>query len=201
MMPASRPPSSNTATQPKPFDVISTIASAIRAFAADARHAVAGVHDLPHMRELGPELAARMKGAEIERGEAAPLEQRDRQRIAQHELHRRRGGRGLEPVGAGLRRARHASGRRRPRGRACCRPRRSSRSAEWRSAWRKSRSPPVPPSRPTRRWPARRRRSAPCRGRRGSPRPDGRRRPARRSRRGSLRSCARYARICRCRSR
>ena len=58
------------------------------------------------MREFGPELAARMKGAEIERGEAPALEQRDRQRVAQHQLHRRRGG-GGEPVGAGLRRARH----------------------------------------------------------------------------------------------
>ena len=71
----------------------------------DARHAVAGVHDFPHMRQLGPELAAWMKRAEVERGEAAALEQRDRQRVAQHELHRRRGGRGFEPVGAGLRRA------------------------------------------------------------------------------------------------
>ena len=47
-----------------------------------------------------------MKGAEIERGEAAALEQRDRQRVPQHQLHRRRGRRS-EPVGAGLRRARH----------------------------------------------------------------------------------------------
>ena len=72
----------------------------------DARHAVAGVHHFPHMSQLGPELAAWMKRTEVEGGEAAALEQRDRQRVAQHELHRRRGGRG-EPVGAGLRRARH----------------------------------------------------------------------------------------------
>ena len=72
----------------------------------DARNALAGVHDFPHMGELGPELAAGMKGAEIERGEAPAFEQRDRQRVAEHELHRRRGGRG-KAVRAGLGRARH----------------------------------------------------------------------------------------------
>ena len=72
----------------------------------DARNAVAGVHDFAHMGEFRPELAAWMKSAEVERGEAAALEQRDRQRVAEHELHRRRGRRG-EPVGAGLRRTGH----------------------------------------------------------------------------------------------
>ena len=47
-----------------------------------------------------------MKRTEVEGGESAALEQRDRQRVAQHQLHRRRGGRG-EAVGAGLRRAGH----------------------------------------------------------------------------------------------
>jgi hypothetical protein len=73
---------------------------------ADARDALAGVHDFAHMLEFRAELAARVKGAEIERGEAAALDERDGQRVAEHELHRGRGGRG-EPVGAGLRRARH----------------------------------------------------------------------------------------------
>ena len=65
-------------------------------------HPLAGMHDFAHVGELGAELAARMKSAEIERGEAAALEQRDRQRIAEHELHGRRGRRS-KAVGAGLR--------------------------------------------------------------------------------------------------
>src|SRR5271165_6031782 len=41
----------------------------------DPRDALAGVHDVADMGEPGPELAARMKCLEIERGEAAALEE------------------------------------------------------------------------------------------------------------------------------
>ena len=64
-----------------------------------AWNAVAGVHDFSHMRQLGSELSLGMKRAEVERGEAAALEQRDPQRFAQNELNRSRCSRG-KPAGA-----------------------------------------------------------------------------------------------------
>ena len=67
----------------------------------DSRDALAGMHDLAHMREPGPELAAGVEGAEVAGGEAAALEQRDRQRVAEHELERCRGRR-RETVRTGL---------------------------------------------------------------------------------------------------
>ena len=69
------------------------------------RHLVAAVHDLADMGEVGAKLAARMEGAEMIGREAARLQQRHGQRVADRQLQQRRGGR-RQPVRAGLRRAR-----------------------------------------------------------------------------------------------
>ena len=61
--------------------------------ARDQRHRIARMHDVADEFECRAELAARMKDAEIDRGEAAAFEQRDRERIAERELHQRRRGR------------------------------------------------------------------------------------------------------------
>jgi hypothetical protein len=60
------------------------------------------VHEFAHALELGAELAAGVEDPEIRRREAAPLEQRDGERIAESELHCRRGG-GCEAHRTGLR--------------------------------------------------------------------------------------------------
>ena len=57
------------------------------------RQALAGMHHLAHELQLGAELAARVEDPEMLGREAAPLEQRHRQRVADHELHGGRGGR------------------------------------------------------------------------------------------------------------
>ena len=69
------------------------------------RHRVAGMHDLADLGQAGAELAARMEGAEMVRREAARLQQRDRERIADDQLQQRRRRR-RQPVRAGLRRLR-----------------------------------------------------------------------------------------------
>ena len=63
------------------------------------------MHDSAHLLELHAELAARMEAPEIIRRETPAFEQRNRQRVAQRELHRRRGCR-REPVRAGFTRTR-----------------------------------------------------------------------------------------------
>jgi hypothetical protein len=72
-------------TQPKPFDDISTSASDI--LVPSGRSGTACIFQ--HRAEL----AAGMQHAEIDRGKAAALQQRDRQRIAEREQHQRGGGR------------------------------------------------------------------------------------------------------------
>ncbi len=67
----------------------------------DQRHGVAVVHDIADEMEAGAEAAAGVEDVEIFRGEAAILEQRDRQRVAEGELHQRRGRR-RQAVRAGL---------------------------------------------------------------------------------------------------
>ena len=82
------------------------------------RHGLAGMHELAHHFEQRAELAARVQQAEIHRGEAAAFQQRDRQRVAERELHQRGGGR-RQIMRAGLARLRqsehHVRGRRQRR--------------------------------------------------------------------------------------
>ena len=47
------------------------------------------MHDIADELQRRAELAARMKHAEIDRGEAAAFKKSDRQRIAEGELHQR----------------------------------------------------------------------------------------------------------------
>ena len=75
------------------------------------------MHDLADLRQVGAELAARVKGAEMIWREAACFEQGDRQRITHHQLQQRRCRR-RQAVRAGFRRARqqqHHVGRARQR--------------------------------------------------------------------------------------
>ena len=101
----------------------STIASDIAAPSGDQRHGFAGVHHVADEFELRAEPPARMQAAEVERREAAAFQQRDRERVAERELHQRGRGR-REIVRAGfarLRQQQHDVGglreraRRRPR--------------------------------------------------------------------------------------
>ena len=69
------------------------------------RHRVAGMHEVAGIFQHRAELAAGMQHAEIDRGEAAAFQQRDRQRIAEREQHQRGGGR-REIMRAGLARLR-----------------------------------------------------------------------------------------------
>ena len=120
MMPARRPSASTMTTQPKLLAVISTSASAMRVPSAHQRHGVAAAHDVAHELQHRAEPAARMQLGEFQRREAAALEQRDRERVAERLLHQGRGG-GREIVRAGLARLRqrqHHVGGRAP---ACCR--------------------------------------------------------------------------------
>ena len=143
-------------------------------FDRDARDALALMHDVAHQHQFGAELAAGVEHAEIERGESLALHQRDRQRVAQHKLQRRRSRR-REAVRAGLLDLRQRRGEYRPRGRACSPLPRSWRSAAMRIApgvsddggeLRRLAGPGNAR--------ARHRRSAPCQDRRGWLRPDGR---------------------------
>ena len=59
------------------------------------------MHDIADMLQLGAELSARMQHLKVAGGKAAALEERDRQRVPEDELHRRRRGR-REAVRAGL---------------------------------------------------------------------------------------------------
>jgi hypothetical protein len=70
------------------------------------RDLVAGMHDVAHEFEHRAEPAAGMEMAEVDGGEAAALQERDRQRVAERGLHQGRGG-GREIVRAGLARLRH----------------------------------------------------------------------------------------------
>ena len=54
---------------------------------------VAGVHEVAHGFQQRAELAARMQQAEIDRGKAAAFQKRDRERVAERELHQRGRGR------------------------------------------------------------------------------------------------------------
>ena len=65
------------------------------------------------MRQAGAELAAGMEGAEMVGREAARLEQRHGQRVADRQLQQRRGGR-RQPVRTGFRRLAAATARRPP---------------------------------------------------------------------------------------
>ncbi len=69
------------------------------------RHGVARMHEVAGVFQHRTQLAARMQHAEIHRGEAAPFQERDRQRIAHRQHHQRRG-RGSEIVRTGLARLR-----------------------------------------------------------------------------------------------
>ena len=64
-MPTSAPASSTTPTQPKPFSVITAIASPIGVPSGDQRQRVAAVHDVADEMQAGAELAAGMEEAEI----------------------------------------------------------------------------------------------------------------------------------------
>ena len=105
MMPASLPSVVDDADAAEPLPGQGHDGVAQRAAERGDRHAVAPMHDLAHLHQAGAELAARMEGAEMVGREAARLQQRDGQRIADDELQQRRGGRG-QPVRAGLRHAR-----------------------------------------------------------------------------------------------
>ena len=60
----------------------------------DARHVVADMHDVADLQQqVAAERAGRMRAREVLGGEAARFEQRDRERIAQHQRGRRAGGR------------------------------------------------------------------------------------------------------------
>ena len=65
------------------------------------RHGIAGMHEVAGIFQHRAELAARMQHAEIDRGKAAALQQRDRQRVAQRQQHQRGGG-GREVMRTGL---------------------------------------------------------------------------------------------------
>ena len=91
-----------------------------RRVAADKRHGRVAVHDVADEMQAGAELAAGMEDVEIFGGEAATFEQRDRERVAEGELHQRRGGR-REAVRAGLFGARQKQDDVGSRARASCR--------------------------------------------------------------------------------
>ncbi len=65
MIPASLPSAPVMPTQPKPFAVITTIASGIEAPSAISGTRFAGVHDVADEFQLRAEPAARMEVAEI----------------------------------------------------------------------------------------------------------------------------------------
>ena len=67
----------------------------------DQGQILAFVHQLLDPQQLAAELAARMEDGEVARGEAAPIQQRHRQRVAQGQ-HAGGGGRGREAHRAGL---------------------------------------------------------------------------------------------------
>src|SRR6516164_9043027 len=70
------------------------------------RDLAAGMHDVAHELEHRAKPTARVEPAEVDRGKAAALQQRDGERVAERGLHQRRGG-GSEIVRAGLARLRH----------------------------------------------------------------------------------------------
>ena len=100
-MPTSRPFSVDDADAAEALLRDRTIACDIDACRRDQRQLLAPVHDVADEVELGAEPAAGMEAVEVVGGEAARLEERDGQRVAEGELHQRRGGRG-EPVRAGF---------------------------------------------------------------------------------------------------
>ncbi len=71
------------------------------------------MHDVADLRQVGAELAARVEGAEMVGREAPRFEERHGERIADHQLQHRRGGR-RQAVPAGLRAARQGRASRRP---------------------------------------------------------------------------------------
>ena len=76
-----------------------------RLAALDQRQPFALMHDVGNILEVRAERPAGMENLEVVRGESAGFEQRDRETVAERELHRRRRRR-REPVRAGLLRAR-----------------------------------------------------------------------------------------------
>src|SRR5262245_50628955 len=71
------------------------------------RHGCAGMHDIAHRFEQGPKFSAGMKQTEIDSREAMAFEKRDRQGVAEGELHEGRCCRG-EVVRASLTRLRQS---------------------------------------------------------------------------------------------
>ena len=132
-----------------PSRVIIRIASLIGVPRGDQRHASPRCMMSRTKWRLAPSRPPGWKTWKLSRGEAAALEERDRERIAERELHQRRGRR-RKAVRAGFVGARQARARCRLRGRACSPARRSWRSAGCRSGGHIRGCCAVPPSRPTR---------------------------------------------------
>ena len=100
-MPASVPSSFTTMTLPKPLALISAIAACIVApIATIGRRSPVCMTSRTSL-SCAPSLPPGWKTPKVPRREAPPLEQRDGERVAERELHGRRGRR-REPVRAGL---------------------------------------------------------------------------------------------------
>ena len=101
-MPSGRPSSSTTAVKPRPLPVISRSSSLKLAAGAHPRHRVAAAHQVVHVhQQLAAERAAGVRAREVLLAEAARVEQRHRQRVAQRHLRRGAGG-GRQVQRAGL---------------------------------------------------------------------------------------------------